>query len=154
MYNNNYNRGGSYGRSNGNGYAPRGGSYSRGNAGYNSNGNGYNNSQRTGPKKHSGAKYHATSKNGNPCINAWNYSRRLGLVSLLIAPYKNSSAHKSKSGKVWHNWMCTVTCKGQPEQHFPVLVEEASKRAIIPSFGWVVNPSAAHGGYCGTFTKK
>lgn len=105
-------------------------------------------------KKHSGAKYHATTKNGNPAISAWNYSRRHGLVSVLIAPYKGSKVVTSQSGRRWGVWMASITGKGF-RQNFPVLVDLASHKAYIrEGFGWVVNPSAPNGGYCGTFSRK
>jgi hypothetical protein len=105
-------------------------------------------------KKHSGAKYIDRSKNGDPVITAWNYSRRMGLVKILIAPYKGTHTVDSKTGRQWSNWMCRIEGKGVPSEHFPVLVDESRRKCIIRKYGWVVNPNAPNGGYCGTFTKK
>lgn len=137
---NNYN--GGYSRN----YNNRG--YSRG---YNGGG-GYQ--ERREPKKHSGARYMASSKNGNPVIAAWNYSRKLGVVSILIAPYKGSKKVKSKSGREWGVWMCSIKGKAVSPQNFPVLVDLSSHKAIIREWGWVVNPGAPNGGYCGTFSRN
>lgn len=107
-------------------------------------------------KKHSGAKFTASSKNGNPCITAWNYSRRLGLISVFAAPYKGTKEVTSpKSGKAYQVWMCTIEGKGIASTHFPVLVSvEKHSFQIENGYGWTVNPNAPNGGYCGTFSKK
>jgi len=128
--------------------APRSNRGYSGRRGYGNRGNG------RPAKKHSGARYIDSTKNGNPVITAWNYSRKAGLLSILIAPYKGSRIVQSKSGREWAVWMCSIEGKGVRD-HFPVLVEMRTKRAIIQNgYGWVVNPSAPNGGYCGTFTKK
>jgi hypothetical protein len=108
---------------------------------------------RGAPKKHSGAKYHANTKNDNPAITGWNYSKRAGLVKVFIAPYSNTHQHKSEKGNTFENWMCKVEGVGFSE-HFPVLVNLATKRAVIQKYGWVVSPNAPNGGYCGTFKRR
>lgn len=145
-YNNYNNNRGRY--DNGRGYS--GGGYS--NRNQYSGGNG----QQRQQKKHSGAKYHASSKNGNPCIVAWNYSRATGLVKVFIAPYSGTGEHESKNGKTYQNWMCKIEGKKIAPQHFPVLVNTANNKAVIDTngWGWVVNPSAPNGGYCGSFKKR
>lgn len=107
------------------------------------------------PKKHSGAKFTASSKNGNPCISAWNYSKRCGLISVFAAPYKGTHEVISpKSGKSYQVWMCTIEGKGIQSVHFPVLVSVQKHTFQIENgYGWTVNPNAPNGGYCGTFKK-
>ena len=104
-------------------------------------------------KKHSGAKFIATARNGSPCISAWNYSKRMGLVKILIAPYSNTSVRPSKSGREYHVWMCKIQGRGVNE-HFPVLVDCNNRKAYIKNYGWVINCNAPNGGYCGTFSKR
>ena len=116
----------------------------------------HNNNFRNQPvKKHSGAKYTATSKNGNPCISAWNYSKRCGLISVFAAPYKGTKEVTSiKSRKTYQVWMCTLEGKGIVSTHFPVLVSvEKHSFQIENGYGWTINPNAPNGGYCGTFKK-
>src|SRR5688500_5115600 len=57
------------------------------------------------PKKHTGAKA-GQDKNGKPYISAWNYSRRMGLVNVFIAPYKGSY-----EGGLLGSRMRTITSK-------------------------------------------
>lgn len=147
-YNNNYRGNGNYrmnsGRSN---YS---GPYNQ------QSGGGYGNRNRSfndRPRKHSGAKL-KQDKNGNMCIVAWNYSRKDGMVSVFAAPYKGTDQHESKAGKQYANWMVKITSKSI-DKHFPVLVNlQTMKFVINEGFGWVVNPNAPNGGYCGTFKKK
>jgi len=149
-YNNYNDYGGNYGRSN------YGGGYSRGNygGGYNRSYGRRNDGYQRQTKKHSGAKYHASTKNGNPCISAWNYSKKMGMLSILIAPYKGSKVVESQTGRRYGVWMASITGKGV-RQNFPVLVDLASHRVVIrEGYGWVINPSAPNGGYCGTFTRN
>ncbi len=145
-----YNRGG-YGQTFDQGYqrgsAPRG--YNRNNGG----GSG---------KKHSGAKISRITKGQNTdsdCIVAWNYSKARGLVKLLITPYKGTKRVDSKPGKLWENWMVKVTISRTLSESITSAMVEVNSgggiiKATIQQFGWVVNPKAPNGGYCGTFTKK
>ena len=109
----------------------------------------------TSQKKHSGAKYIASSKNGNPCITAWNYSKRLGLVNVFAAPYKGTKEVTSlTSKKTYQVWMCSITGKGLAPRNFPVLVSSLKQSfQIEEGYGWTINPNAANGGYCGKFSK-
>ena len=111
-------------------------------------------------RKHSGARF-KTDVNKNPCITAWNYSRRLGLVSIFIAPYKGSydssllggskmKVHVSKHNKEYYVWMCKITGKGI-DQHFPVFVSTDMTKAYIRTYGWLVKTTSPNGGYCGKF---
>jgi hypothetical protein len=101
--------------------------------------------------KKSGASWTQESKNGNPCISAWKASRRDGLTSILIAPYKHTKIVESKNGRKWHVWMCNIR-QGINENHFPVLVDVQKQMCVIDKLGWVVNCKAKNGGYCGTFS--
>lgn len=115
----------------------------------------HNDNRNNAPKKHSGAKFTQTSKNGNPCITAWNYSKRCGLISVFAAPYKGTHEVVSpKSGKAYQVWMCTIEGKGIQSSHFPVLVSvQKHSFQIENGYGWTINPNAPNGGYCGTFKK-
>lgn len=132
----NYNRGGGY--RNDWDDEPRG--FSRG-----------NNRGGGRPTKHTGAKS-GVDKNGNPYVSGWNVSKRRGMCSVFARPYKGTSEHKSKTGRLWHNWFVTVTFKDQgTEMNTSGLYDPQSGKVIIPKLGWVMNPRAPRGGYCGTF---
>lgn len=106
------------------------------------------------PKKHSGAKA-KSDKNGNPCIVAWNYSRSRGMLSIFIAPYKNTAKHTSKAGKVYYNWIAKIFNKKTMQTSIiPCLVNEQCDKAVIQEIGFVVNCRASNGGYAGKFTKS
>lgn len=130
------------------------------NGGNNNNFRGNNNNNGGQRKKHSGAKMVSITKGenkGKQGISAWNYSRRGGLISLLLTPYGKTDKHKSKTtGRIWQNWMVKVTYKStkQPDYITSALYDEQRGFAIIKEFGWKVNPKAPNGGYCGTFNKK
>lgn len=111
--------------------------------------------QRPQGKKRSGAKYIHTSKNGNPCITAWNASKSRGLLSILVAPYKGTKVVHSKSGREWHVWMASVIFKKTGQKSLsPVLVDAAKHSCTIKELGLTINPGAPNGGYCGTFVKR
>jgi len=142
------------------GYNNNRGRYGRGynNGGNNSNYNrGGNNS--SAPKKHSGAKWVAIQKGdnaGKQGVSAWNYSRRRGMVTVLIVPWGKTHEVKAKSsGRLWQNWMAKVFFKdiGEPKL-FGAMFDVAKRKFYIKELGWVVNPNAPNGGYCGTFIKK
>lgn len=136
-----------------------GGNYSRGNGGnqYNQNNNYRGNGG--GQKKHSGAKMGINqrgSQKGKQHIVFWNYSRTRGLISGIATPYKGTKEVKSKtSGRVWHNWMVSLTNKRTFQKWTTSgLFDPQSGKLIISELGWVVNPKARNGGYCGTFTNR
>lgn len=109
-------------------------------------------------KKHSGAKSGVNSKGsakGKQNITGWNYSRNGGLLTFIATSYKDTDKHKSKSGRVWENWMVswfnkTTKAKGVVSG----LYDTTTGKLIINDWGWVVNPKAPNGGYSGKFTKK
>lgn len=150
------NRNGMY---NNGGYSNNRGGYNRGynNGGYNrNNGGGYNNNQPR--KKHSGARL-VTFKKGKHAgawgINAWNYSREKGMVSVLIAPYGKTHLSKSNSGREWLNMMAKVTFRKTGQTLlFSAMVDNHTKKATIEELGWTINPSAPNGGYCGRWASK
>lgn len=110
------------------------------------------------PVKHTGASITIMQKGehqGQECITGWNASKRKGMVTVLIAPYKGTAVHESKSGRKWVNMVCKVVYKDTGfEKLTSALYDPQSKKAIIPDLGWVVNPKARNGGYCGTFSNK
>lgn len=114
----------------------------------NSRGNGGNNGNF---KKHTGCKFRAADKNGNPVTTGWNYSRRHGLVSFLATPYKGTSVHKSRSGKEWLNVMVKITRQMQAPHIVSGLMERGTGKVIIKDLGIVMNPQARNGGYCGSY---
>lgn len=115
---------------------------------YNNN-NGYQNYQRQA-KKRTGCKSGQT-KTGKPYIQAWNASKRHGLLSIIAGPYKGTKTSESRSGKRWQNWAVKV----QPERSASYMVsgmyDMQGGRLIIQELGMVANPRTR---YFGTFTRK
>jgi len=104
-------------------------------------------------KKHSGSKT-GMGSNKHPWVNGWNYSKRDGITKVFCHPYKGTHATTSKTGKVSEVWIAEITV-GKDEPYIrPVLYYPATKKVIVNCLGWVLNPSAKNGGYCGTFTKR
>src|SRR6478609_1766476 len=75
----------------------------------NNNRNSGNSNNGQNRKKHSGAKYRASDKNGNPCTTGWNYSKRHGLVKFLCVFTSATKVVDSNSGRQWANVMVKVT---------------------------------------------
>jgi len=109
-------------------------------------------------KKHSGAKSgvnKAGKMKGAINITFWNYSRGGGLLTGIATPYGGTHEVKSKSGRLWQNFMVswfnkTTKAKGTVSG----LYEPASGKLLISDWGWVVNPKAPNGGYAGRVGKK
>lgn len=128
------------------------------NGGYNGNNGGHNGNNQP-RKKHSGAKWVPIRKGANKgkeAVSAWNFSRRKGLVSVLITPWDKTHEIKAKtSGRLWQNWMAKVFYKDiGMTQLFGAMFDPAKRKFFIKELGWVVNPQAPNGGYCGTFIKR
>lgn len=108
------------------------------------------------PKKHTGAKKGLISKGeyqGDMYVSAWNYSKRRGMTSLLAVPYKDTREH-DKSGRKWLTYICKVSMRDQGVERIePVLVDANTGQFTLRSMGWVINPGAPRGGYCGTFSQ-
>lgn len=105
------------------------------------------------PKKHSGCKTGLRKDNGKPFIQAWNFQKRRGMLTLIASEYKGTKDHKSKtSGRIWRNWVATLQYKDSGiEKLVGCLYDPQSRKLIIPELGMVANPSK---NYFGTFTRK
>jgi len=111
------------------------------------------NQQANKTVKHTGCKYHAQTKNGEPCLTAWNYSRRNGMRKFICAPTKGTSDHESKTGKVWQNWMIKMTLSDGTTHLMSGLFDTSSRKLSCSQLGMTFNPNAPNGGYCGQFGK-
>lgn len=116
--------------------------------GNNNRNNDYNDNEQ---KKRSGAKRGQT-KDGNPWISAWNYSRSRGMLTALAFPYNNTHETESNSGKKWQNWMVKLKWKktGQ-EKVVPCLYCVTDGRVHVNSEWMIINPSK---NYFGTKSRK
>jgi hypothetical protein len=147
-----------YSQGGGNKYTPY-----QGNAGYgapysqnynNARSNG-NNGQR---KKHSGAKMVVINKGnykGTQGVSFWNYSRSGGMLSGLCVPYGKTHEVKSKTGRIWHNYMLKWQNKTTKLSGIVgCLFEPATGKVLVKDWGWTINPKAPNGGYAGRVGKK
>lgn len=109
-------------------------------------------------KKHSGAKkvfMKAGQHQGEACLVAWNYSKGKGMVKVLITPYGKTHESTSKNGRTWLNMFCKIFYVNTGvEIKTSVMVDANSYKGTVKELGWIVNPNAPNGGYCGTFTKS
>lgn len=109
-------------------------------------------------KKHSGARTCISSKPGHEgqiFISAWNFSREKGLVKVFVSPYKGTRDVQSGSGRTWRVMMAKLSFgRSGQEKIEPVLMDVQSGKVVIKSMGWVVNPRARNGGYCGSFSRR
>lgn len=98
-------------------------------------------------KKRSGAKFVSDGKGLNTNISAWNYSKEKGLVSVLVFPTKYSD-QPSKSGGLK---LCAKVNFKRTGQTTLMSAVQSSKndKIYIAALGWVINPKAPNGGYCG-----
>lgn len=115
---------------------------------------------RNEPKKHTGCKTGSyVAKKGSahgkgtevPFVRGWNYSKRHGMRTFLASPYSKTKQHKSKTGRIWENWMVTVQQEGQKDFTVSGLYDPQSRKVIINELSMVMNPNAPRGGYCGRF---
>lgn len=112
--------------------------------------------------KHSGAKMR-TSKAGKPAIFAWNYSRRLGMITLNASPQLATRADKerhgiaegqtiefvSKTGVVYTKYLCHLNVPLQAPRLATGFYNPASGKLRIPEWGVVASTKANDGGYFG-----
>jgi hypothetical protein len=153
-YSNNYQqeRRGGEGTGYSNSYQPRNNYQQRGS--YTAGGG----QQRSAPKKHSGCKQVVMQRGGNSgetCLVVWNFSKRRGMISGIITPYKGTKTSTSKNGRVWENWFCTLDYKDSGQQRkCSALVDPSTGKAIVKELGMIANPRAKNGGYFGTFTNN
>ncbi len=136
--------------------------------GYN-NGGGYRNNnynQNQQPPKKSGAKYSIIRKGdfeGGTIVNAWNVSRRRGLITAKVAPYKDSKEYTAKtSGKTYITMIAEVRWdnSGQTEV-IPCSMNKDTKVIVLDKLGMVISPNGSGmtssgkkvTGYFGKFTR-
>jgi len=119
----------------------------------------YNNGYPAAPaprqfRKHSGAKIvHDKKKPERPCLTAWNYSKRLGLVTLIAC--QASTDFKVKKPEHAHSikWHVKITIPMQGDKTYVGSWHTEKQKLYIPELGLVVNPSAPNGGYFGRCQK-
>jgi hypothetical protein len=109
----------------------------------------YGNRPQAAPKKHSGCKYRSSAKNGKPCMTGWNYSKRYGIISIIASP--NTNKLKTKSSRL-ENWYVKVTINKEVKWMHGFFNTD-NKKVIIQELGFVMNPNASNGGYCGKYFK-
>jgi len=103
-------------------------------------------------KKKSGARL-VMGKNGKQCITAWKKTKD-AFFSIIATQRNKSQTVQSDTGKIWESWVVNILNKTTLESKvFNGLFEQKSGKLIIKELGWVINPKAPNGGYCGGFTK-
>ena len=128
--------------------------YSKASTGYMKNNNSYQ-SRNSTPKKRSGCKWHAQTKNGSMAISGWKYSKAYGgIMSFLVAPYYGTKSIESETGKVWENWICKCTYPSGETKIFNSLVNMDSHKFYVKDQNWMGNPNANNGGYFGKHISK
>jgi hypothetical protein len=120
------------------------------NANYNQNRNNGGNAQK---KKHSGAKFKSSDKNGNPCTTGWNFSKRFGLVTFLCVVTSSSVKSESGTGKKYISVMIKVRKPMSADFVTGGIMNVATGQVTSDNLGIVINPKAPNGGYCGKFGK-
>lgn len=150
----------------GRGYGNGSGSFRNGfNNGYQYQANGRQQGQRPdyqnaqyAPKKHSGAKKVRSKKagfEGVEFISAWNYSKKRGMVTILISEYKKTKTVTANNGTQYRNLLAKVKYENSGvEKLMGALLNLSNHKITLPEMGMVVNVNAPNGGYCGTFKKK
>lgn len=123
--------------------------YNNGNSNNNRNNDRNNNNSGGNAKKHSGCKFGRT--NNKPWIQAWNYSRRNGMVTFIASPYEGTKQHKGATQE-WENWVVKIK-QGFTESLTSGLYSLTTGKLVISSFGIVCNSKAPNGGYCGKFSR-
>lgn len=146
-YNNNY------------GYQRNSGYKKSSNSGYKKSYSGGGSNYRSKPKKkRSGASAVYNDKKELVSVSGWNMSTSNGYRRFYCTSYeaKNSKTqvHKSKTGREWENWVCVMTTKDGVQHTMSCLVDLASGKVTVKRIGFVLNPRAANGGYCGTYKKR
>jgi hypothetical protein len=116
--------------------------------------NGHSNNGQHAQKKHSGAKFKSSDKNGNPCTTGWNKSRFAGFVTFLCVVTSKSVKSESDRGNKYISVMVKVRKQMSPEETTNGLMNTATGQVTIQSMGVVINPKAPNGGYCGRYGKK
>jgi hypothetical protein len=102
-------------------------------------------------KAHSGAVYgtYKRDKQGLlggtedvPYVRGWNYTKRDGTVSFFCSPYKNTHEYTTKSGKIFHTWICKITDRFGKSSVVPCSFEPATKRVFLNGANFMLHPNA------------
>lgn len=88
-----------------------------------------------------------------PYVAGWRASRGV-ITSILATPYKGTDSHKSKTGIVWQNWVAKVRVGTQQPYLTSALYNTMTRKVTIKALGYVLNPNAPNGGYCGSYGMK
>lgn len=131
------------------GYTPSYGSGGYSQAPYTQNGwNQRQKSKKSGAK--SGVAHVRTTGEAKHWVSGWQVRNRQ-LTSIMCGPYKDTRESKSKSGRIWHNWIAKIKPAAGAPYIQPCLYDAMTGKVIIRSLGMVINPKAPNGGYCGTY---
>jgi hypothetical protein len=133
-------------------------SYPQKNNNSRSNGNNYqaqnNGGQRQQTKKHTGAKFTRSKKDGSPVTTGWNYSKRFGLVTFLCVTTSKSVESESNTGNKYISVMIKVRKPMSPEVITNGLMNIHTGQVTCEAMQIVINPKAPNGGYCGKYGGK
>lgn len=93
-------------------------------------------------------------KNGKRGLSAWNSSKGKGFVSVFVNVISDDE-FDSKTGRTYVKVCSTIFYKNTGNEFKEWgLMDLATSKVIIKKLGWVLNPNAKNGGYCGTYNKK
>lgn len=103
--------------------------------------------------KSTGCKAGNGRDSGKPWVSGWNKQKNR-FVSILAFPYEGTSVHTTDKGDEYENWVAKVKVDDVPQPGVtPCLYQRSTGKVILKDFGYVMNPKAPNGGYCGKFTK-
>ena len=120
---------------------------------YQNGGRSFSYNQQGPPRKHSGSKTgFCKNKDGVPYINGWHYSKRGGMVGFIAVPCIKSATKSPNSEK----WVVSITPQFGAKITLTAFYNTLTRKLTIPDYGggYVLNPSAPNGGYCGPFFKR
>lgn len=98
-------------------------------------------------KKHSGAKYISKAANDKPCVSAWNYSRRHGMLSIVGSP-----TSKGMVSEQCEHWAVSVRPERGQRYVTTGFWNSNTGKLTIPDLGMVASTRAPRGGYFGKFS--
>jgi hypothetical protein len=107
------------------------------------------------PNKHTGCEIKQTkNKKGDDitCVIAWNASKSRGMTKIIGSSYDTYETKEGSTGSIW--CLKFTNMKTFTDTLHTGFQKSGSKKIVVPSIGWVLNPTAKRGGYCGTFTEK
>lgn len=105
----------------------------------------YQNQQYNQRKKHSGCKI-MKHKDGRTIVSAWKYSRKMGMLSIIGIENHSSETKSSR----WFKMTLQAVNKNTGETRtYSALWDSQKNKVVIGTIGWILNPNAPNGGYCG-----